>query len=94
VIAGCAKVLARDAGESEKNRAGAHRSRGVAYHYKPEYDRAIKDLDEAKGDPRLASSFYLRGVSKLTRGDGTADNSAASAIQGDIAERMEKHGVK
>jgi hypothetical protein len=59
VIAGCSKVLARDAGESEKNRAAAHRNRGVAYHYKPDYDPAIKDLDEAKGDPKRPGSKSL-----------------------------------
>ena len=68
-IAGCTKVLARGAAESETNRANAYVNRGYAYSTR-DYDRAIKDYDEAiRLDPTLVEVYFNpRGRQDLSNG--------------------------
>jgi tetratricopeptide (TPR) repeat protein len=62
-----------------------------------EFDKAIADYDLAlKLNPKLAGALYGRGLAKQKKGDATADAdiAAAKAIQSDIAEKLERYGLK
>jgi tetratricopeptide (TPR) repeat protein len=62
--------LARDARESNLNRAYAYIARGNAYYGKDEFDRAIADYDEAlRLKPDYADAFHNRGNAYNEKGE-------------------------
>ncbi len=72
-------------------------SRGFVYLKLGQLDNAIADYNAAlKGNPKLATSLYGRGVAETKKGDanaGGADIAAAKAIQADIADQMASVGI-
>jgi tetratricopeptide (TPR) repeat protein len=73
-------------------------SRGFVYLRLARYDESIADFDAAVTiDPKLASSFYGRGLAKRAKGDAvgaTTDIAAAKALQADIADVMARDGFQ
>jgi len=69
-IAGCTKFLARGDSESRQRQAFVYLARGNAYFQKHDYDRTIRDLDQAiRLDPKGAPAYYIRGVAYRMQGD-------------------------
>src|SRR5262245_47707481 len=55
---------------SERNRVVAYYNRGLAHHQKADYDRAIRDFDEAiRLDPKYAHAYYNRGLAHHQKAD-------------------------
>jgi tetratricopeptide (TPR) repeat protein len=72
-------------------------NRGFHNYKLGKYDQAIADYDHAiEGDPRVASSFYMRGMSKLASGveGGDADIARGLALEPGVAQRYAGHGVQ
>jgi tetratricopeptide (TPR) repeat protein len=68
-IAGCSAVIRAGKDKGEKL-AEAYQSRGIAYRFKGDYDRAIQDYGQAiKLNGKLAAAFNNRGVAYDKRGD-------------------------
>src|SRR5262249_37113710 len=68
-IAACTRVI-EDAGEDAAARVEAYDNRGVAYHHKKDYDRALADFDAAsKLDPKYAKAYCDRGITFSAKGD-------------------------
>jgi tetratricopeptide (TPR) repeat protein len=68
-IRGCTRVL-QDRGETAKDRAGAHYNRGLAYHEKGDYDRAIADYDASiRLNPDFPYAYGSRGRAYHAKGD-------------------------
>jgi hypothetical protein len=61
-------------------------------------DEAIANFDAGlRGDPKMASALYLRGLVKIAKGDrvgGDRDIADAKAIRFDIAEQQPEYGFK
>jgi tetratricopeptide (TPR) repeat protein len=69
-IAACSRILDRGGRESEETRASAHVSRAFVYNSKGDYDRAIRDLDDAiLLNPRNSTAFNNRGYAYEHKGD-------------------------
>jgi tetratricopeptide (TPR) repeat protein len=65
VISGCSAVI-----QAGQDSANAYNNRGVIYRLKGEYDRAIKDYDEAIWlDSNVPASFYNRGIAYTEKQD-------------------------
>jgi len=57
-------------GQTRENLAVTHNYRGIAYADQGEYERAIRDHDEAiRLDPSYAHAYYNRGLAHLEEGD-------------------------
>jgi tetratricopeptide (TPR) repeat protein len=73
-------------------------SRGLVWLRRGEFNRALKDYDEAvAGRPKVAEYRFARGLAKLRAGrqaDGQADIAAAVAMQKDVADRFATWGLK
>lgn len=73
-------------------------TRGFVYLKLGQFDKAIADYDTAfKLEPGRPYALYGRGIARQKQGDvagGDKDIAAAKTIQADIAERLEKYGVK
>ena len=73
-------------------------SRGLVWLRRGEFERAIKDYDDAVDErPKIGEYRFARGLAELRLGrqaKGQADIAAASAIQPDIAERFAAWGLK
>jgi tetratricopeptide (TPR) repeat protein len=68
-IAGCSAVIRAGRDKGEKL-AEAFHSRGIAYRFKGDYDRAIQDYSQAiKLNGKLAMAFNNRGVAYDKKGD-------------------------
>src|SRR5882672_1492628 len=68
-IAVCMRVI-EDSTESPANRTIAYNNRGIGYHTKKDYDRAMADYGEAiKLDPKYSRAYYNRGLVYATKGD-------------------------
>src|SRR5262245_6623896 len=68
-IAGCSAVIRAGKDKGEKL-AEAFHSRGIAYRFKGDYDRAIQDYSQAiKLNGKLAMAFNNRGVTYDKKGD-------------------------
>jgi len=60
-IAGCTRVI-QSGRENQRDLASAYFNRGVAYGYKGDFDRAVRDFDQAiKLDPNEAIPLNNRG---------------------------------
>ena len=67
-IRACTNII--DSHDEGYNRAIAYMNRGVAYHLKGDYDRAIIDFDQAISlDPKYASSYNGRGYAYTRKGE-------------------------
>jgi tetratricopeptide (TPR) repeat protein len=79
-IAGCTRIV-QDQSTGNAVRAAAYLNRGLGYHGKNDYDRAIADYIEAiKIDSNDATAYYNRGLAYHAKGDterAIADYSAA-----------------
>jgi tetratricopeptide (TPR) repeat protein len=73
-------------------------SRGLAELRRGDFDRAIKDYDDAvAARPKTAEYRFARGLAELRAGrqaKGQADIAAATALQKDIAGRFADWGLK
>jgi tetratricopeptide (TPR) repeat protein len=74
--------------------------RGFAYLKLGQFDKALADYDAAFALTKTsdhADWLYVRGVTKLKKGDtagGNADIASAKAIKADIAEEYASYGIK
>src|SRR3954447_21802894 len=69
-LSGCAQVLNKGNRESAQNRVVAYNNRGLALNNKGEYDRAIRDFDEAiRLDPRYVHAYSNRGWALNNKGE-------------------------
>jgi tetratricopeptide (TPR) repeat protein len=74
--------------------------RGLAYLKLGQFDKALADYDAAFAltkTPDHADWLYVRGVTKLKKGDatgGNADIASAKAIKADIVEEYATYGIR
>lgn len=91
-LADCNKVL-----KLVPFKANTLDSRGFVYYRMGNYAAAITDYSAAlAGNPRMSSSFYMRGLAKLKTGDaagGNADIEAAKKLYPKTAEEYARYGV-
>ena len=84
--------------ELDKADANHLNSRGFVHFRLRQFDLAIRDYDAAiAAEPKVASSFYVRGLAKAQQGDrrgADADLAAATALDPDVAGRYAGYGVK
>lgn len=92
-LADCQRAI-----ELDKADANHLNSRGFVHFRLRHFDLAIRDYDAAiAADPKVASSFYVRGLAKEQQGDrhgADADLAAATALDPGVAERYAGYGVK
>lgn len=73
-------------------------SRGFVHFRLRRFDLAIRDYDAAiAADPKVASSFYVRGLAKAQQGDrhgADADLAAATALDPGVAGRYAGYGIE
>ncbi len=73
-------------------------SRGLVELRRGEFDRAIKDYDDAVAErPKTAEYRFARGLAEQRAGQpakGRADIAAATALQPDVAQRFAAWGLK
>ena len=76
-ISACTRILDRGR-DSANNRAGAYNNRGIAYFSKGEFERAIKDFDDAiQLKPNNVVLHHNRGLAYYGKGE-TSGRSAPS----------------
>ena len=69
-LAGCSRIIERGKREPIKNRAVAYTNRCYVYNLRGDYDRAIRDADQAiRLDPRVAVFYQSRGAIMHERRD-------------------------
>ena len=69
IILGCSALI-ESGQETNTSVAKAFDNRGVAYMRKGDYDRAIRDYDDAlRLNPNSANAFYNRGLTNRLKGD-------------------------
>jgi tetratricopeptide (TPR) repeat protein len=72
-------------------------ARGLVWLRRGDFDRAIKDYDDAvEGRPKTAEYRFARGLAELRAGrqaKGRADIAAATAMQKDVADRFAAWGL-
>ena len=66
-IAGCAQVI-QSGRENHRDLASAYFNRGVAYGYKGDFDRAVRDFDQAIKINPSYEAFYSRGLTYSNKG--------------------------
>jgi tetratricopeptide (TPR) repeat protein len=67
-IAGCTRVI-QSGRENQRDLASAYFNRGLAYGHKGDFDRAIRDFDEAiKINPNYVEALYCRGLTYSNKG--------------------------
>jgi tetratricopeptide (TPR) repeat protein len=90
-VADCTKAMTSDPDPNLRN------SRGFAYYRMQRHAEAIADYDAAiAGDPNVASSYYVRGLSRRALGDAAAakaDIERAVALEPGVAARYAGYGV-
>lgn len=92
-LADCDRAIALDATQANAN---AFNSRGFVNFMMGRYAQSIRDYDSAiAGDPKVASSYYMRGLAKARIGDPSAevDKAAGIELEPDVAERYASYGV-
>ncbi|MGH8060847.1 MAG: tetratricopeptide repeat protein [Pseudoxanthomonas sp.] len=91
-LADCERAI-----ELDKADANHLNSRGFVHFRLRHFDLAIRDYDAAiAADPKVASSFYVRGLAKAQQGDrrgADADLAAATALDPGVAGRYAGYGV-
>lgn len=92
-LADCRRAI-----ELDKADANHLNSRGFVHFRLRRFDLAIRDYDAAiAADPKMASSFYVRGLAKARQGDrhgADADLVAATALDPGVATRYAGYGVE
>ncbi|HKU06149.1 MAG TPA: tetratricopeptide repeat protein, partial [Bradyrhizobium sp.] len=69
-ISACSRIIDQGAGRNTTMRAGAFNNRGIAYFSKGEFDRAIRDFDEAiAAKPNNPVLHHNRGMALYNKGD-------------------------
>src|SRR6516162_10540792 len=67
-IAGCTRVI-QSGRENQRDLASAYYNRGLAYGHKGDFDRAIRDFDQAiKINPNYVEALYSRGLTYSNKG--------------------------
>jgi len=66
-IAGCTRVI-QSGRENQRDLASAYFNRGVAYGHKGDFDRAIRDFDQAIKINPSYEAFYSRGLTYSNKG--------------------------
>lgn len=92
-LADCERAI-----ELDKADANHLNSRGFVHFRLRHFDLAIRDYDAAiAADPKVASSFYVRGLAKARQGDqrgADADLAAATTLDPGVAARYAGYGVE
>lgn len=92
-LADCERAI-----ELDKTDANHLNSRGFVHFRLHHFDLAIRDYDAAiAADPKVASSFYVRGLAKARRGDkrgAQADLATAATLDPGVAARYAGYGVE
>ncbi|MGQ0681469.1 tetratricopeptide repeat protein [Bradyrhizobium sp.] len=69
-ISACSRIIDKAGGRNSTMRAGAFNNRGIAYFSKGEFDRAIRDFDEAiAAKPNNPVLHHNRGLALYNKGD-------------------------
>jgi tetratricopeptide (TPR) repeat protein len=92
-LADCDQSIALDATQANAN---TFNSRGFVNFMMGRYAQSIRDYDSAiAGDPKVASSYYMRGLAKARSGDPSADADKAVGIElePEAAKRYSNYGV-
>lgn len=92
-LADCDQAIALDATPANAN---AFNSRGFVNFMMGRCTQSIRDYDSAiAGDPRVASSYYMRGLAKARSGDPSAeaDKAAGIKLEPEVAKRYATYGV-
>ncbi|MCW5701164.1 MAG: tetratricopeptide repeat protein [Bradyrhizobium sp.] len=72
-ISACTRIIDRAGGRNSTMRAGAFNNRGIAYFSKGEFDRAIRDFNEAiAAKPNNPVLYHNRGLALYNKGDNQA----------------------
>ena len=83
--------------ELDKADANHLNSRGFVHFRLRHFELAIRDYDAAiAAEPKVASSFYVRGLARAQQGDrrgADADLAAAVALDPGVAARYAGYGV-
>ncbi len=91
-LADCGRAI-----ELDKADANHLNSRGFVHFRLDQFELAIRDYDAAiAAEPKVASSFYVRGLAKARRGDrrgADADLASSMALDAGVAERYAGYGV-
>ena len=67
-IAGCTRVI-QSGREDQRDLASAYFNRGLVYGHKSDFDRAIRDFDQAiKINPNYVEALYSRGLTYSNKG--------------------------
>lgn len=92
-LADCNQAIALDATQANAN---TFNSRGFVNFMMGRYAQSIRDYDSAiAGDPKVASSYYMRGLAKARSGDPSAEADKAARIELDpeVGKRYATYGV-
>ena len=69
-ISACSRIIDQSGGRNSQMRAGAFNNRGIAYFSKGEFDRAVRDFDEAiSAKPNNPVLHHNRGMALYGKGD-------------------------
>ena len=72
-ISACSRIIDEVGGRNSSMRAGAFNNRGIAYFSKGEFDRALRDFDEAiSAKPNNPVLRHNRGMALFNKGDNEA----------------------
>ena len=69
-ISACTRIIDQGGGRNSQMRAGAFNNRGIAYFSRGEFDRAVRDFDEAiAAKPNNPVLYHNRGMALYNKGD-------------------------
>ena len=72
-ISACTRIIDQGGGRNSQMRAGAFNNRGIAYFSKGEFERAIRDFDDAiSAKPNNPVLYHNRGMAFYNKGDNEA----------------------
>lgn len=94
-IRGCSQLIERD-DATPIFKAGAYEARGIAYHKKRDFDRAIADFDKAiELNPDEVGYHISKGVSYIEKRDKELAIAAfQTALEMDPSNALAKKGLK
>ena len=94
-IRGCTQIIER-ADATPIFIAGAYEARGLAYHKKRDYDRAIADFDKAiELNPDKVGFHISKGISYIEKGDKErAVGAFRKALEIDPSNKLAKKGLE